>query len=217
MPQVFRPRANALAIALLVGAALMMLLAVVVVLALGRSPYSTGVGYQPEQPVPFSHKHHAGSFGIDCLYCHGEAERSRFAGIPPTHVCMTCHSQLWTDVEMLAPIRRSLETGQPLRWVRVHDLADFVYFDHRAHVTSGVGCESCHGRVDQMPLTRQARPLTMQWCLDCHRDPGPHLRPADKITAMGYDPTADDLSAGELLMRYGVDANRLTECYTCHR
>lgn len=118
---------------------------------------------------------------------------------------------------MLKPIRKSMETEQPIHWKRVHDLDDFVYFDHQSHINNGVGCESCHGRVDQMPLTRQAKPLTMQWCLDCHRDPGDRLRPADKITTMGYDLKKDNLSGKELIQHYHIDTDQLSQCYTCHR
>ncbi|MDN5850662.1 MAG: cytochrome c family protein [Nitrococcus sp.] len=195
-------------------------MAVVAVAAVivGRSPYSSAVNYTPEQPVPFSHQHHVGALGIDCRYCHTSVEQSSFAGIPSTHTCMTCHSQIFTDQKMLAPVRQSLMRDAPIHWVRVHDLADFVYFNHRIHVQNGVGCESCHGRVDKMPLMQQAKPLSMQWCLGCHRNPAPNLRPLGKITAMGYQPAQDGIPGEVLMQRYGIDhPNRLSECYTCHR
>lgn len=217
MPQVFRRRANDLTVVLLYGAALVVVLVILAVAAISRSPYTSATGFRPEQPVPFSHKHHVGGLGIDCRYCHTSVEQSRFAGIPSTETCMTCHSQLWTNAEMLEPVRESLETGRPLRWKRVHNLADFAYFDHQVHVNNGVSCETCHGRVDRMPLMEQAKPLTMKWCIDCHRDPGPHLRPPDAITTMGHDPKTDDIPAHELIRFYDMDTDRLTECYTCHR
>lgn len=217
MPQIFHRRSNALVGALLMLTAVAAVGGTVVAYALARSDYATGQNTAPEQPVPFSHKHHVGGLGIDCGYCHTSTDKSQFAGIPATHTCMTCHSQLWTNAEMLAPVRKSLETGQPLRWERVHDLADYVYFNHSAHVTNGVGCESCHGRVDQMPLMTQEKPLTMQWCLSCHRNPEPNLRPADKITAMGYEPGADGIAGDALLAHYGINKTRLTDCVTCHR
>lgn len=182
-----------------------------------RSSYQTDVGYAPEQPVPFSHQHHVGGLGIDCQYCHTATETSDFAGIPPTHTCMTCHSQEWTNAEMLAPVRDSLKHNEPLAWQRVHDLADYVYFSHRQHVNNGVGCESCHGRVDKMPLTVQREPLTMEWCLDCHRDPTSRLRPSDEITTMGFSPTQETPDGHTLIDRYDIQLDRLMECSACHR
>lgn len=216
MPQIFRPRANALVRLFILAVAGLVVAAAVLAVALNSSPYATGEGSVPQQPVPFSHQHHVAGLGIDCGYCHTSFERSSFAGIPDTGTCMTCHSQLWTRADMLAPVRASYDNNQPLAWQRVHDLPDFVYFSHRSHVTNGIGCESCHGRVDTMPLTRQAEPLTMQWCLDCHRDPTPHLRPPGAITAMGYSPGGSDSEAA-LARRYDIRFDRLTECVTCHR
>lgn len=217
MGPLFRPRANALFAVILIG---FLTLAVVLCIAaylLYRSPFHTDVGYAPEQPVPFSHQHHVGGLGLDCQYCHTGVKTSDFAGIPPTHTCMTCHSQEWTSAEMLSPVRQSLAREEPLRWVRVHNLADYVYFSHRAHVNNGVGCESCHGRVDQMPLMVQKKPLSMKWCLSCHRNPAPNLRPENRITAMGYSPAEDNVSGEELIDHYGIPLDRLTECSTCHR
>lgn len=170
-----------------------------------------------EQVVPFSHKHHAGDDGIDCRYCHTSVEDSAFAGIPPVSTCMTCHSQLYTDQAMLKPVVDSWRTGRALHWRRVHDLPDFVYFNHGAHVAHGVGCVSCHGRVDRMPLTRRAKPLTMQWCLDCHRAPARHLRPRERVFDMDWKPAHPRALGRSLMRRYHIDAPRLTDCSVCHR
>lgn len=189
--------------------------------ALGRGlepSYVTDRGVVVDQPVPFSHAHHVGDLGITCLYCHGGVEDSPFAGMPPAHTCMTCHSQLFTDAAMLAPVRESYREGRPLKWARVYDLPDFVFFDHRAHVRKGVGCESCHGRVDRMPLMKQAEGLTMQWCLGCHRDPAPQLRPLDAVFTMGWErPSGAEYTPEALAKRNGLVTAHLTDCSTCHR
>lgn len=183
-----------------------------------RTPYQTQEGIVREQPVPFSHQHHAGSLGIDCRYCHDTVETSPFAGMPETRVCMTCHSQLWTDADMLAPVRESLANDTPLRWTRLHDLPDHVYFDHSIHVQKGVGCESCHGRVDRMPLAYTEHALFMQFCLDCHREPERHLRPRQQVTTMGWQPTTDQHTLGRrLLDDYNIHKEQLTDCSICHR
>ncbi|GAB3681553.1 cytochrome c3 family protein [Salinisphaera aquimarina] len=184
---------------------------------LARSDYATTQNRALEQPVPFSHQHHVAGLGIDCQYCHTSVTESQFAGLPPTHTCMTCHSQLWTNADMLAPVRQSLEQNKPLQWQRVHDLADYVYFNHSVHVTNGVPCQACHGRVDKMPLMQQSKSLTMGFCLDCHRDPAPNLRPASAITAMGWKPGPDTPSGHALMKQYGIDPQGLTDCVTCHR
>ncbi|APR99440.1 cytochrome c3 family protein [Pajaroellobacter abortibovis] len=150
------------------------------------SPKHTQVGYAPKQPIPYSHRLHAGELGIDCLYCHANAEKSAVAMIPPTQTCMNCHAAIKTDSHKLALVRESWETGKPIEWIRVHRLPEHAYFDHSVHVTAGVGCSDCHGRIDQMEVVRQDQPLSMGWCLDCHRDPGPHLRPRDQITVMDW-------------------------------
>ena len=181
--QVFPPGSNAVASGILVLVLVGILGLVLVAGVLARSDYATGQNRALEQPVPFSHQHHVAGLGIDCGYCHTSVDQSQFAGVPPTHTCMTCHSQLWTNADMLEPVRQSLKTDTPLKWERVHDLADYVYFNHSVHVNNGVGCESCHGRVDRMPLMKQQKSLTMSFCLDCHRDPAPNLRPADQITS----------------------------------
>jgi len=169
----------------------------------------------PRQPIPFSHKHHVGDDGIDCRYCHDSVETSSFAGMPSTHTCMTCHSQLFTDQAMLEPVRRSAATGQPLRWVRVHDLPDFAYFDHAIHIRKGLGCIECHGEVDRMPLMRRVASLQMQWCLECHRDPEPHRRASNRVFEMV--PTATVRAEGGLPDTPIASTRRLTDCSTCHR
>lgn len=215
MAQLFRPRATTIARflgpALLVG----MIGAIALIAEYHKPAYQTDAETAPEQPVPFSHDHHVGGFGLDCQYCHGSAEKSSFAGIPPTHTCMTCHSQVWTNAEMLAPVRESYENDEPLEWTRVYDLPEFVQFDHQSHVTSGVGCETCHGRVDRMPLTRQVRPLTMEWCLDCHSDPAAQLRPRDEVYTMGWDEQHPGRRP-DLIDEYGIETERLTNCSICH-
>ena len=176
------------------------------------------VGTPVEQVVPFSHKHHVGDDGIDCRYCHTSVETSAFAGIPPTHTCMTCHSQLFTQEPVLAPVVQSLRSGKPIRWKRIHDLPDFVYFNHGIHVAKGVGCEECHGRVDRMPLTWRVAPLTMQWCLDCHRNPEMHVRPVEHVFDMGWKPSEDQRTLGRrLVAAYHIHTSTLTDCSTCHR
>jgi len=172
-----------------------------------------------EQPIPFSHQHHARDDGIDCRYCHTSVETSAFAGIPPLETCMTCHSQLFTDAPPLAPLRSAYAGQTTLAWNRVHDLPEFVYFDHGIHVAKGVGCSTCHGPVDRMPLTRRVASLEMQWCLDCHRNPQRYLRPRDLVFDMNWNPPADqDVRGADLARVYRLRSTReLTDCSTCHR
>lgn len=182
------------------------------------SPYVTQQNVVIDQPVPFSHEHHVRGLGIDCRYCHTSVEKSSFAGLPPTETCMTCHSQIWNTTEMLKPVRDSLRDNKPLVWNRVHKLPDYAYFQHSIHIKKGVGCSSCHGRVDLMPLVRKAEPLTMEWCLDCHRNPEKHIRPRDEIFNMAWMEGADQATKGDELSKlYEVHKNRLTNCSTCHR
>ena len=216
MPQLFPPAADSLirlALGLLVAAPF---LGFAVLWGWERSDYATGRGATVEQPVPFSHQHHVGELGIDCRYCHASVETSRFAGMPSTHVCMTCHSQIWTNAKMLAPVRASLTSGQPLQWNRVNQLPDYVYFDHSVHVAKGVPCVACHGRVHEMPLMRQAAPLTMGWCLSCHRDPNPNLvSPSFEFdTRLGE--TGDPLAEARKYVKHVTTAG-LTDCSVCHR
>lgn len=181
-----------------------------------RSDYVTGRGVVRDQAVPFSHQHHVAGLGVDCRYCHGSVETDAFAGMPATKVCMNCHAQIWADSPMLEPVRESYRTGQSLAWNRVHRLPDFVYFDHSIHVKKGVGCATCHGRVDEMPLTRQAASLYMEWCLDCHRRPEQFVRPREHVFNMAWRAPPDQLKQGlELVKTYKIQ--RHTDCSTCHR
>ncbi|MDQ6801462.1 MAG: cytochrome c family protein [Acidobacteriota bacterium] len=186
--------------------------------AIYSSPWRTREGMPPQQPVPFSHQHHVAGLGIDCRYCHASVEESSFAGIPPIHTCMTCHSQVWHDAPMLEPVRASYLTGVPLQWVRVYDVPQFVFFNHSVHVTNGIGCSTCHGRVDQMQIMYRAVTLNMRWCVDCHRDPARFIRPREEVLNMAWEPPADQQKRGrELLRRYHIETKHLTDCVTCHR
>jgi menaquinone reductase, multiheme cytochrome c subunit len=184
----------------------------------GASPKTTDVGYQPIQPVPYSHALHAGELGLDCRYCHNTVERAAHAAIPPTQTCMNCHQRVKTKSEKLEPIRASWQTGQAVEWKKVHDLADFVYFNHSAHVTRGIGCVSCHGRIDQMAVVYQFAPLSMGWCLDCHREPYKNLRPPEEVTNMTWTPPdgEDPVSFGTKLAAKN-NIHPPTDCSTCHR
>lgn len=216
--QLFRPSATVIARWTLILGALLPFAAIGVTYGVMNSSFVTGQGIFREQPIPFSHKHHAGELGIGCLYCHSGVEKSAFAGLPATHVCMTCHSQIWTNAAMLAPVRESLANNRPIRWNRVHVLPEYVYFNHSVHIAKGVGCSTCHGRIDQMPLTRQAAPLTMRWCIDCHSNPAPILRPHDQVFKMDWEsPQDQDREGTELMKANKIDPNRLIECSTCHR
>ncbi len=177
------------------------------------------VGIPIEQPVQFSHQHHVSGLGIDCRYCHTSVEQSSFAGIPPTHTCMSCHSQVWTQSPLLEPVRQSYSTNQPILWNRVHNLPDFVYFNHGIHVQKGVGCATCHGPVQEMTLVYQAESLSMGWCLGCHRAPEWHLRPREEVFNMEWSlPEAEQLALGQqLIEEYDIRIGYLTECYVCHR
>jgi hypothetical protein len=180
--------------------------------------YTTDVELPREQPVPFSHEHHVNGLGIQCAYCHTSAEQSSFAGIPPTHTCMTCHSQIWNTSPMLKPVRESYRTQRPLQWYRVHDLPDFVYFNHSIHLSKGIGCETCHGRVDLMPLVWKVNTLYMGWCLDCHRAPEKYIRPKGEVYTMGWVPPSPQSEIGrDLVKKYNVKVSQLSDCSICHR
>jgi hypothetical protein len=184
--------------------------------SLSRSPYVTRANTVREQPVQFSHQHHAGGLGIDCRYCHTTVEKSESAGIPPTKTCMNCHSQIWLTSPYLEIVRSSFRDDKPLQWMRVHDLPDFVYFNHSVHVKKGVGCATCHGRVDRMPLMYQQATLQMGWCLDCHRHPEKFVRPREAVTQMDYQPPVNQVELGrKLVQEYQIQS--LTSCSTCHR
>ncbi len=188
------------------------------VVTFGMTPYATDVGYMPKQPVPYSHALHAGELGMDCRYCHTTVEKAAHAAIPPTTTCMNCHSVIWPESNKLEPVRTGYVEGKPVEWVRVHDLPDYVYFNHAAHVNRGVGCVSCHGRVDKMVEVWQHEPLSMSWCLDCHRQPEKHLRPVEEVTNMSWQPPngEDQLTYGRKL-REQNNINPSTDCSTCHR
>jgi hypothetical protein len=192
-----------------------------VVYAIYRSPYTTRQNMPRDQVVPFSHQHHVAGLGLDCRYCHTSVEESSFAGLPPTETCMTCHSRVWTDAPLLAPVRESLANRKPLEWNRVHQLPDFVFFNHGINVQKGVGCSTCHGQVDQMPLTWKAHSLYMRWCVDCHEAPQKQLRPRDQIFSMSWEPGPDqERLAKQLLQDYQISTNRLNQlkdCSMCHR
>ena len=219
MTQIFSPIADTWVRLFIVGGMVGTLGGLGLVMAFARSDYYTGARlHPPPQPVPFSHRHHVGGLGLDCRYCHDSVERSRLAGLPPTHTCMTCHSQIWTQAPMLAPVRRSLAEDSSLEWRRVARLPDYVYFRHDVHIAKGVGCVTCHGRVDRMSLTYRAQPFEMRWCLDCHRDPAPHLRPRDRITDMAWEPPGDARALGQRLVEANhIRVGELTACYVCHR
>lgn len=187
------------------------LLYVATVVNFGFSPDAVAVGYQPEQPVPFSHALHAGELAMDCRYCHNTVDRAKHAAVPPTETCMGCHLRIHEASPKLEPVRESWVEGTPVRWIRVHDLADYSYFDHSAHVAAGVGCVSCHGRIDQMAVVQQVEPLSMGWCLDCHRNPTPHLRPKHLVTQM------EPLELAQLQDWQAPHIDPSRNCSTCHR
>ena len=230
--QIFHRSTNTISRATIYGAVFLLAALLWAVLELQRSPYITYAGVARPQPVPFSHQHHVAGLGIDCRYCHTSVEKSRFAGIPPTKTCMNCHSQIWTNAALLEPVRESFRTGKSLVWTRVNDLPDFVYFDHSIHINKGVGCNTCHGPVDRMPLMYNYASLQMEWCLDCHREPQKYLRPRDQVFNMRYEqPTTfkpliidgktytDQLSLGaDLSKKYNLRTEAdITSCSTCHR
>jgi hypothetical protein len=216
MPQIFHRSANTFSKLSLAGLLLVVAGLILFAMIIGRSSYVTRAHEFVEQPVQFSHQHHVLDDGIDCRYCHTSVETSSFAGIPPTKTCMNCHSQIWSTAPILEPVRASFRDDRPLRWIRVHDLPDFVYFNHSVHVKKGMGCETCHGRIDDMPLTLQENTLQMDWCLNCHRNPENYVRPRSEIYTMGYRPPVPQSVIGpQLVKEYGIRGN--TTCSTCHR
>ncbi len=216
MAQIFHPSTNTISrvsIGLVVG---LVLGGFYLLNLYNRSSYVTQANVVRAQPVPFSHKHHVNALGIDCRYCHESVEQSATAGIPPTHTCMTCHSQIWARSPMLEPVRESYRTNKPLEWTRVHDLPDFAYFNHSIHVAQGIGCSTCHGQVDQMPLMWRHATLHMEWCLECHRSPQQFIRPREEVFNMKWEPPDDQLHQGlKLVAEYGVESK--TSCSVCHR
>ncbi len=216
MSQIFHPSTNTLSKLSIFGAVFFLAGSLWVLVEMNRSSYMTQTFVPRNQPVPFSHKHHVAGLGIDCRHCHTTVEDSAFAGIPPTKTCINCHSQIWKDSPMLEPVRASFRNDESIEWTRVHDLPDFVYFNHSIHVKKGVGCVSCHGRVDQMPLMWKANTLQMEWCLDCHRHPERQVRPREEVFNMTWEPPADNPGLAEQLMKeYNI--RRATDCSVCHR
>jgi hypothetical protein len=230
--QIFHRSTNTISRATIFGAVFILAAALWACIQFQRSPYVTYAGVARPQPVPFSHQHHVGGLGIDCRYCHTSVEVSSFAGIPPTKTCMNCHSQIWTGATLLEPVRQSYRTGQSLVWNRVNDLPDFVYFNHSIHINKGVGCNTCHGPVDRMPLMYNYASLQMEWCLDCHRAPEKYLRPRDQVFNMRYEEPSsakpvtfagkdytDQQALGlDLARQYKLrSVYDITSCSTCHR
>jgi len=216
MAQIFHPSFNTLSKVSIFGAVFFLGAAVWGWDTILRSPYVTQVDVAREQPVPFSHKHHVAGLGIDCRFCHSSVEDSSFAGIPPTKTCMGCHSLVWKDAEILEPVRESYRTDASIEWVRVHDLPDFAYFDHSIHVKKGVGCTTCHGQVNEMPLMWRTATLNMDWCLGCHRDPVAQIRPRERVFDVDWDPASLSRPEREQLAR-DYDVTRQLDCSTCHR
>jgi hypothetical protein len=219
MAQIFHRSTNAISRLTIFGGLLVIVVVTWAWAGLIRAPYVSDQFEARDQPVPFSHEHHVGGLGIDCRYCHTSVEKSPFAGIPPTQICMNCHKQVWADSPTLEPVRASLRENRPIEWIRVNNVPDFVYFNHAIHVHKGVGCETCHGRVDEMPLTWKAQSLHMEWCLNCHRAPENFLRPREEVFTMGYVPPIPQSELGrQLLVTYKVDLPwKLTNCSICHR
>ncbi|HYH47390.1 MAG TPA: cytochrome c3 family protein [Thermoanaerobaculia bacterium] len=216
--QIFYRSTNTLAKVSIFGAVFILAFLGWLVGVLMRSGYQTRENVIVHQPVPFSHDHHVAGLGIDCRYCHTSVERSSSAGIPPTETCMNCHRQIWTNADLLEPVRASYRDGTPIRWARVHDLPDFVYFNHSVHVAKGVACVTCHGRVDKMPLMYQEASLLMEWCLDCHRDPAKNIRPREEVFNMDWQPPPpDELKALQARLAKEYNVQSLMSCSTCHR
>jgi hypothetical protein len=232
MPQIFHRSTNTISRATIFGSVFIVAALFWAAAQIQRSPYVTYAGVVRPQPAPFSHQHHVAGLGIDCRYCHTSVEDSRFAGIPPTKTCMNCHSQIWTNAALLEPVRESFRSNKSLVWTRVNDLPDFVYFDHSIHINKGVGCNTCHGAVDRMPLMYNYASLQMEWCLNCHRAPEKNLRPRDQVFNMRYEEpssykpltfdgrtfTDQDSLGRYLIKKYNLRTERdITSCSTCHR
>jgi len=230
--QIFHRSTNTISRATIFGAIFVIAMLFWAAAEVQRSPYVTYAGVARPQPAPFSHQHHVGGLGIDCRYCHISVEVSSFAGIPPTRTCMNCHAQIWTGAPMLEPVRESFSSGKSLIWNRVNDLPDFVYFNHSIHINKGVGCNTCHGPVDRMPLMYNYASLQMEWCLNCHRAPEKNLRPRDQVFNMRYEEPSsakpimvdgktytDQISLGrDLVTKYKLrTVADITSCSTCHR
>jgi Cytochrome c7 and related cytochrome c len=217
MAAIFAPASNLAAKLTLLAAAAMVMGGVIWWWAFPRTEYQRHTDWTVEQPVPFSHKHHVAGLGIDCRFCHVTVETAANAGLPPTYTCMTCHSQIWTNAGILAPVRHSLADNKPLVWHRINYLPDYVYFNHAIHIAKGIGCASCHGDVAAMPLMRKAKTFTMGFCLDCHADPAPHLRPNNEIFNTSWHRTNATPSSAALMAYYHIRGRKLTDCSICHR
>jgi len=223
MPALFPPWTNTATRAALIGAVVIGAGALVAPMLYARSPYATGQGDPVLQPIAFDHRHHVRDDGIDCAYCHYEATRSPYAGVPPTSLCMNCHSQVLKDDPKLALVRESYATGKPIPWVQIHKLPDFVYFNHSVHVNRGVSCVECHGQINKMDEVHQDKPLSMSFCLNCHRDPAAHIRPEDKVTDLGWKWSPDSETNEEMQVQYGTKyvhdwkVQSLQDCSACHR
>jgi len=216
MAQIFHRSTNTISRVSVFGGIGIIAVLVTTLAAINRSSYVTDVGVARTQPVQFSHKHHVSDDGIDCRYCHSSVEESSFAGIPSTKICMNCHTQIWAESPILAPVRESFRTGKSLEWTRVNNLPGFVYFDHSIHVHKGVGCTTCHGRVDQMPLMWRENTLYMEWCLECHRNPERFVRQREQVFNMDWQPPSDQIALGQkLVQQYKIES--LTSCSVCHR
>jgi hypothetical protein len=216
MAQTFHRSTNLIAKVSIFGGVLIVAALGYALYAIALSPYYTGVNEPREQPIPFSHRHHVGELGIDCRYCHTSVENSSFAGIPPTQTCMSCHSQIWTNAQMLEPVRASYASGKSISWTRVNALPGFVYFDHSIHVNKGIGCTTCHGPIAEMPITWRAGTLYMSWCLECHRQPERFVRPKEEVFNPTYRPAESQRVLGPRLVKeYKIQS--LTNCSTCHR
>lgn len=217
--QIFPRNANALVWVSIIGLGLLIGGIVAALVGLYLSPWYTDAGIVKPQPVPFSHKHHVDQLKIDCRYCHATVERAAHAGFPSTDTCMSCHSQIWTNSPLLQPVRDSYREGTSVVWNKVYDVPDFVYFNHSIHVAKGIGCSSCHGRIDQQQLVAKAQPLYMGWCLGCHRNPEDNVRPATEVYNMAYNPLSMPLDERlQLVAEYQIPTDgRLTNCWVCHR
>jgi hypothetical protein len=216
MAQIFNRSTNTIAKATIYGGVFIAAFFGWIFMVLDRSSYNTGQGIVVQQPVPFSHDHHTAGLGIDCRYCHTTVETSAYAGIPPTATCMNCHKQIWTNADLLEPVRASWRENKPIQWQRIHDLPDFAYFNHSIHIARGVSCFTCHGNVTEMPLIYQAQSLQMEWCLDCHRNPEKYIRPVDQVFNPNYLPVpSQEVVGARLVQELGIQ--KLDTCSTCHR
>jgi len=218
MSQLFHPSTNSIAKVTSFGVGLLLIVVGLSLAGFIRSDCYTSTNNPINQPVPFSHERHVAANGIECVYCHTSVEDSAFAGIPPAETCMTCHSQILADSPLLEPVRRAYESGEPIEWVRVNDLPDYAYFNHSIHVNKGVGCETCHGPINQMRLTWKEHTLQMEWCLACHRAPEKFVRPREEVFTMGWEPPEAQLALGTRLVEaYDINTEQLTDCSMCHR